>query len=161
MENQVNKNEQEEKNIKAEEVDYIDKLQRLQAEFVNFKKRTKQQQSDYYDLATGDVLLRLLPVLDDFEHYFSHHNGECQEETTDGFSLIYEKFAKILKDIGLETVQAEKSSFDPTIHEAIKVDDVEEEYDGKVLQVWQKGFTFKGKLLRPAKVIVGEYKEEE
>jgi len=136
-----------------------DQLLRLQAEFINYKKRVEQQRAEWYDQATRDLLLKLLPILDDFDHLFMHTDEHAETIPLSGVKLIYDKFLNILQEIGLEQVDAEKNKFDPELHDAVHVQHHPETPDGHVIEVWQKGYKFKDKLLRPAKVNVAETKE--
>jgi len=140
---------------------YIVQLQRVQAEFLNYKRRTEQRMSDYENRVTSDVLSRLLPVIDDFDIYFQHHRDEYEENAKeDGIQLIYNKLLLILTEMGLEPVEAEGQSFDPELHEAVLTEETDEVEEGTVLKVWQKGFLYKGHLLRPAKVVTAKAPEE-
>ncbi len=140
---------------------YLSQLRRVQAEFLNYKRRTEQRMRDYEDTVTSNVLSRLLPVIDDFDIYFQHHKDEYTEDArSDGIQLIYNKLLVVLKEMGLEPIEAEGHPFEPELHEAVLTEETEEVDEGTVLKVWQKGFLFKGRLLRPAKVVTAKAPEE-
>lgn len=141
----------------AEEVpNYLDQLQRLQAEFINYKKRVENEKQELSAYVKGLLVQNILPVADDLERLVVHHEDEetCSLEAV---QMIYKKFLKILTDEGMESLNAEGNSFDPEIHEAVAVEAVENPDDeGKVLAEWQKGYRFKGRLIRPSRVKVGQ-----
>jgi len=161
----ANNSAQDQNSIEGEELkqqekpDYLEQLQRLQAEFVNYKKRVERQQKEWHDYAIREVLTELLPVFDDFDYLFQHN--EEQEDTLplDGVTLIYNKLKTSMEKLGLENINTQNEIFNPEIHEAVKVEQTENAEHGAILDVWQKGYTFRGKLLRPAKVKVAEVKE--
>jgi len=136
---------------------YLEKLQYLQAEFINYRKRIDKQKLEWQDDAVRNFLLQLLPVLDDFESYFRHHGAAADQGSGSGIRMIYDKFMAILRSAGLETVSTE-TTFDPEKHEAVHVEQNEDVPHGHILQVWQPGYYFKEKLLRPARVKVAESK---
>jgi molecular chaperone GrpE len=149
--------EKEEKPAEAEysESDYLNQLQRVQAEFINYKKRIEQQRSEWQHLVTREILYQLLPILDDYDLFFKHEN-QSQAESRDGIKMIYDKMLSILTEMGLEVLSADNAEFDPELHEAVHVEKSTETPHGQILDVWQKGYQFRGKLLRPAKVIVAD-----
>jgi len=128
-----------------------DRLIRLQADFENHIKRSEKRNAETADLARADLILDLLPVLDQFELAIHHKEDAGNEDFRKGVEMIYKNLAAALKKAGLE-------GFDPYFHEAIKIEDGE---DGKILNVVQKGYIFKGKVLRHAKVIVGRKTAQE
>lgn len=137
---------------------YLDQLLRLQAEFQNYKRRTEKEWAEASIRAKGDLVKKLLPILDDFQRMLKHHGGEpCSVE---GVQLIYQKMMKILDDEGLEQIEAVGREFDPDFHEAIGVHQVSEDQDGMIAEEWEPGYHFSGKLLRPSKVRVGRHTSE-
>lgn len=152
---------EKEKDAKNGQPDYLAQLQRLQAEFSNYRKRTEQQRAEWHDYAQKEVVSQLLPVLDDFDHLFNHHEGQDSDFSKEGVKLIYDKLRSILEKLGVETIDTKDSMFDPSMHEAIHARETKDDPQDKILQVWQKGYLYKGKLLRPAKVVVAKRKEEQ
>lgn len=136
-------------------MNYLEQLQRLQAEFQNYRKRTEKERAETYQLAKGDLILNLLTVLDDLERMSLHHeeNGMNGE----GVQLILQKMKKILTDEGLEVIETANQPFNPECHEAVGVEETGREQDGMVVEEWQKGYKFKERLLRPSRVKVGQY----
>ena len=122
------------------------------AEFDNARRRAERERSDYLQYASMEAVRELLPVLDDFER-------ALQVETTDanyakGVELIYNRLADSLRKMGLEPIETEGRTFDPNIHQAIERVHTDEAEDQAVLGEFQRGYNFKGKLLRPAMVRV-------
>lgn len=156
--------EQDEQKAETEteqETNYLEQLQRLQAEFINYKKRTEQRMNDHKEFMTRDIVSQLLPVIDDFDILFTHSKDESSDTVSlDGIRMIYNKLLDALGEMGLEPVEAEGETFDPEYHEAVLTEESEEE-EGMVLKVWQKGFKFRDSLLRPAKVVTAKHKESD
>ncbi len=140
--------------------DYLEQLQRLQAEFINYKKRIEKQQSEWHDYSLREVMNVLLPIMDDFEYLFQHHQNDKEPLPYGGVKMIYNKLNAALEKLGLELINAEREQFDPELHEAVLIEHHDTAENGEILQVWQKGYTFKGKLLRPARVKVAKAKDE-
>ena len=133
----------------------VEQIQRLQAEFQNYRKRIDRERIQLYDLAKGELTGLLLPVLDDFENMQTHHpQGQVDVE---GVQLIHQKLRKILKDQGLEKIEALDQPFDPHYHEAIGVEETGNDRDGIVVEEWQKGYLFGERILRHSRVKVGKY----
>lgn len=147
------------RNSGASEKEYIDQLKRLQAEFSNYRKRVDKERERLSSTGKGELVLKLLPVLDDFERMVNHHQqgNPC---SLDGVQLIYQNLRKILSDEGLEEIPSIGERFDPEFHEAVGVEETGEDQDGLVLEESQKGYRFGEKLLRPSRVKVGKYVEK-
>ncbi len=141
--------------IKAEAADYLDHLRRLQAEFANYRKRIQKEQESGSDYAKGALITLLLPVLDNFERVADHHKKEGKWNQ-DGVEIVYQQLKKILTDAGLEEIPAEGEFFDPELHEAVSTGETHPGLADRVIEVWQKGYRYKNRMLRPAKVKVGK-----
>lgn len=129
--------------------DYLNTARRVQAEFENYKKRTLREREDIVKCANEGLLADLLPVLDDFERALA---AQCSEgELRDGITKIHDNLAALLKDYGVKEIPSER--FDPSVHEAFAVGDGE---DGKILEVYQKGYFLGNKVLRCSKVKVAK-----
>ena len=142
----------DETNIKASE--YLDHLQRLQAEFQNYRKRIDKDREQLHAFAQRGMILNLLPVIDDLERLLAHPGGI---EDMEPVRLIYQKLLKVLSDSGVEPIPAKGEAFDPAIHEAVGVEPVGEEMADRVMEEWQKGYRLGGALLRPSRVKVGQF----
>lgn len=142
----------EEEKARAEK--YLANWQRAEADFVNYKRRNEQERAEAANFANCGLVSELLPVLDDFERALKNASGEVAESPwVDGVRLIYRKLKGVLEAQGLCAVEAEGKDFDPSCHDAAMCMAGEE---GKVLEEVQRGYRFRNRLLRPAKVIVGK-----
>ena len=137
-----------------EKHDYLDQLQRLQAEFANYRKRTEKEWSMVFTRAKADMAAKLLQVLDDFDRLTNHHELD-ETAPMEGVLLIQQKMKKILQDEGVEMIEALDKPFDPEIHEAVSVEETDEDKDDMVVAEWQKGYKIGDILLRPSRVKVG------
>jgi molecular chaperone GrpE len=135
-----------------------DKYLRLSAEFDNYRKRTLKEKADLLKMAGEESLTRILPVMDDFERAIGSMDSAKEiEPVKEGIKLIYNKFKDILSQQGLKEIESGNKEFNTDLHEAItKVPAPGEELKGKVLEVVQKGYYLNDKVIRFAKVIVGE-----
>lgn len=138
----------------AQAQEYLGHLQRLQAEFDNYRKRVIRDQTDAIERAAEPLALRLCEVLDEFELALIAAEREPDlERFLKGVELVYAKLADSLKAEGLERIDAEGASFDPEVHEALFQTG---EGDGEpiVAEVFRNGYLFKGRVIRPAGVRV-------
>lgn len=142
----------EREQLLAEKAELQDLLLRARAEFDNFRRRAERERFEYTQFATMDLVRELLPVLDDFERALQVKTAD--DSYAKGVELIYNRFAETLKKLGLEPIETVGRIFDPNQHEAIGRVVSEEHEDQTVLAEMQKGYNFKGKLLRPAWVQV-------
>jgi molecular chaperone GrpE len=136
----------------AEKADLQDRLLRQRAEFDNYRRRADRERSEYLQYAAGDMIQTILPVLDDFERALQHATAD--QDYAKGVELIYQRMAEILKKMGLERIETEGRKFDPNVHQAVQRVEAEEAEDQSILEELQKGYYFRGKLLRPAMVKV-------
>jgi molecular chaperone GrpE len=135
-----------------------DKYIRLSAEFDNYRKRTLREKMDLSKYAGESLLLNLIPIMDDFERALKHIDSAADSEALkNGIDLIYGKFSEFLKQNGVKEIESLNKNFDVDIHEAVAKTQVQEnEQKGKVVDVLQKGYYLQDKVLRFAKVVVGE-----
>jgi molecular chaperone GrpE len=137
----------------AEKAELRDQLLRRQADFENFRRRTERDRSEFLQYAGMELLGELLPILDDFERALQHASGD--PEYARGIELIYQRLVDTLKKSGLEPIEAEGKTFDPNFHQAVDTAEVADGVeDQTILEVFRKGYNFKGRLLRPAMVKV-------
>jgi molecular chaperone GrpE len=140
-------------------VEYLDQLKRLQAEFSNYRKRMEKEKESLRDWLHGQMLLDLLPILDDLERLLKSHESDNQIDI-DGVRLIQQKFQKTLKDRGLQEIETVGREFNPELHEAVGVEMTDPDMAGMVLEEWQKGYKIGERLLRPSRVKVGKTEEK-
>lgn len=140
-----------------------DQFLRLRAEFVNYRKRVEREKIDFSDYLKTEMIKRLLPVLDDFDHMLTKTEEGTNEQTIlEGAKMIYNKLYQTLKAEGLEKIEALGKEFDPQIHEAMMLQNTtEKENHNKVLSVFQEGYMLRDRLVRPSKTVVGNYVESE
>jgi len=133
---------------------YLDDLRRLKAEFENFRKRTVREQSQLFERASASIIDRLLPVLDNFElALLAADRTKDFEAMVRGVQLVYAELLGVLEKEGLQRIEAEGKPFDPEQHEAVMQEDGEGDHV-VVADVVRKGYTFGGRVLRPAMVKV-------
>ncbi len=138
--------------------DYLETLQRLQADFDNFRKHCKKEKEELSEYVLGNVILQLLPILDDFERLLKTDTDNS--DIKHGAHLIYKNLITVFKQFGLKSFTDSGKKFDPNIHEALSAGETSKENEGKILETWLQGYRLKNRLLRPAKVIVGKAKIE-
>jgi molecular chaperone GrpE len=139
---------------RAEAQLYREHLQRLQAEFDNYRKRVLREQTSAVELAAQPVLRRLLEVLDDFDLALMHAQDRPDfDRFLHGVELVYAKLLDTLRAEGLERMDAQGKPFDPELHEAL-MQSGEGEGEPVVADVLRPGYTLKGRVLRPAGVRV-------
>ena len=144
--------------LQAETAELKDKLLRLYSEFENYKKRTFRERIELSKMAGVEVILALLPVLDDFERAMKSINTDAQstDAVKEGINLIYTKFKTLLQQRGLEEMKSTGTVFDSDLHDAVtNAPAPSEEMKGKVVEELEKGYYLNGKVIRHAKVIVG------
>jgi len=147
----INKLKGKLKEAEGKAKEYLDGWQRAQADFVNIRKRDEEAKQEFLKFAKSDIIEQLMPALDSLELSLPHGNKELE--------VVYKQLLSILKSNGLEELNPAGEIFDPSKHEAISTVEVgAEEEDHKVIEVVQKGYILHGKIIRPAKVRVGEFK---
>lgn len=138
-----------------------DKYLRLAAEYDNFRKRATREREESRSRAQGDLVLGLLDALDDLSR-FAHLDPEATDAKTvvDGAELVERKLLKSLAGHGLEIVDPVDHPFDPAMHEAVQTEPaLSREDDHMVSRVFQRGYLFNGRLLRPARVVVKQWRD--
>ena len=134
-----------------------DKFLRLFAEFENYKKRTSRERMDLFKTAGQEVIVALLPVLDDFERALKELSKSEDKEMFKGVELINGKFRDVLKSKGMEEVGAKQGDvFDAEIHDAItQIPAPEKKLKGKIIDVVERGYKLGDRIIRHPKVVVG------
>jgi molecular chaperone GrpE len=138
--------------LAAEKAELQDRFLRSQAEFQNSRKRAERERFEFAEYASTEAVRALLPVLDDFERALKVESADA--EYAKGMELIYQRFYESLKKLGLEPMVSTGQPFDPHIHHAVEMVETEDAADHTVLDEFQRGYNFKGRLLRPAMVRV-------
>jgi molecular chaperone GrpE len=136
----------------VEKAESDDRLLRARAEFDNARRRFERDRSEYLQFAAMDLVREILPALDDLERALKHETAD--REYAKGVELIQQRLSEILRKMGLEAVETAGKLFDPNQHQAVQRVETEDAEDQAILDEFQKGYNFKGKLLRPAMVRV-------
>jgi len=129
-------------------------LLRRQADFENYRKRVEKERFEDSKRATARVIEGLIPVIDGFEHALAAHREAEYESYRKGFELIYKQLLDNLARLGVERIEPTGKAFDPHLHQAMDRTETTEHADGTILQVFQPGYVFHGRVLRPAMVRV-------
>jgi|688.fasta_scaffold235845_2 molecular chaperone GrpE len=135
-----------------------EKFIRLYAEFDNYRKRSTKEKADYLTNASKEIIVALLPILDDFERaVVNNEKVEDPQVLKDGFTLIYHKMQQLMEAKGLKAMSTINEVFDYDLHEAIANVPVENaDQKGKVIDQVEKGYYLNDKVIRYAKVVVGQ-----
>jgi molecular chaperone GrpE len=144
--------------VTQERDDYLDRLQRLKAEFDNYRKREARLQSERTQHASERLVKELLPVLDDLERALDAAERHEEAKLEDGVRLVHRELAGALAKEGLVEIET-GGKFDPHVHEALLSQPSEAE-EGTVIEVVQKGYRLGDRVLRPARVVIAASKEE-
>lgn len=138
--------------LAIERADLQDRLLRRQAEFDNFRRRAERERADILEYANTESVRALLPILDDFERALKVESAD--REYARGMELIYQRLSEALKKLGLEPITSAGQPFDPNLHHAVDRAETDAVEDNTVLEEYQRGYNFRGRLLRPAMVKV-------
>jgi molecular chaperone GrpE len=129
-------------------------LLRRQADFDNYRKRIEKERFEDSKRATARVIEGLIPVIDGFEHALAAHREAEYDSYRKGFELIYKQLLDNLAKLGVERIDPVGKPFDPHLHQAVDRAETTDHEDGTILQVFQPGYVFHGRVLRPAMVCV-------
>jgi len=129
-------------------------LLRRQADFENYRKRIEKERLEESKRATARVVEALIPIVDSFEHALAAHREAEYESYRKGFEIIYKQMLDNLAKLGVERIEPTGQPFDPHQHQAVDRAESKDAPDGTVLQVFQAGYLFNGRVLRPAMVRV-------
>ncbi len=142
------------KKLTAEAEDLRQTLVRHQADFANYRKRAEKENREAGQRATARVIEELIPVVDGFEHALAAHREEEYDSYRKGFELIYKQLLGNLSRLGAERIDPLGKHFDPHLHQAMDRVETVEHPDSTILEVFQPGYVYHGRVLRPAMVRV-------
>jgi len=142
------------KKVTAELDDLKQTLLRHQADFANFRKRAEKENREAGQRATARVMEGLIPVIDGFEHALAAHREAEYESYRKGFELIYKQLLENMTRLGAQRLDPLGQLFDPHLHQAMDRAETTEQAEGTVLAVYQPGYVYHGRVLRPAMVRV-------
>jgi molecular chaperone GrpE len=152
----LEKDQAEDEKIKSELEEMKNSKLRLQADFENYKRRVEKEKQSLISYAVEDMMCELLPVIDNFDRALEINDTENFKGFYDGVEMIKKQLLDALKKQGLEEIEAEGKPFDPNYHNAV-LQQESEEYDSEtVIQVYQKGYMIKEKVIRPSMVVVSK-----
>jgi molecular chaperone GrpE len=140
--------------LRAEKEDLTQTLVRRQADFDNYRKRVERDRQEEARRGVERLIMDLIPVLDGFDRAIQGHEDAAFEEYRKGVTLIRKQLWDALSRHGLQLIEAENKIFDPHVHQAIERAESNEHPDGFILHVFQDGYTFHGRVIRPAIVRV-------
>lgn len=145
-------------NCLEEELEQVkNKMLRLQADFLNYKNRTEKEKLSTYGNAVSDILLELLPVVDNFERALEVEAPTSEVETfKEGMKMIEKQFRNVLDKNGLKEIEAMDAKFDPNFHQGIAFDNESDKEEDTITEVFQKGYMVKDKVIRPSVVKIAK-----
>ena len=153
LESNNEENEEQVDPVQAEREKYL----RLYSEFENFRRRTTKERLEWMQNASKDLMVELLPVVDDMERALKSMQQAGEGKAAEGMELIYKKLYGTLEKKGLKPMNAQGEAFDPEIHEAVtQFDAPTEDMKGKVIDELERGYFLNDKVIRFAKVVVGK-----
>ncbi len=138
--------------LAADKAELHDRYLRGQAEFQNLRRRIEKEKVEWHERAATEAVRTLIPVLDDFERALKVEGAG--KEYGKGMELIFQRLFDTLKKLGLEPIDSQGQPFDPHVHHAVEKQETEDVSSDTVLEEYQRGYNFKGQLLRPAMVKV-------
>lgn len=144
--------------LKQEIMTLQDKLLRTKSDFENFRKRTQKERAELIERANESLMQQILNVLDNFERGLksAHNLDEIGKNFFDGILMSYNELLKVLSENGLQKIEAEGKTFDPYYHEAVGTEHHKELADNQIISVMRDGYIYKGKVIRPAMVVVNK-----
>ena len=153
-----------EKSLKEKEEEaakYLDHLQRLQAEFQNYKKRSAEERKKIEEVGKEDLIKNLLPVIDSMEKSLNHTGKDLDRKViVKGIELVHKQLKNLLKKERITRIESVGEKFDPLLHEAVMTEFSDEHSPGIILEELEPGYSFNGRILRPTKVKVAISKEQ-
>ena len=148
------------KNIKiVPSVDFNDDYINAKADLINYRRRKDEEVTKLLKFCNEDLIKQMLPVLDNFERAIKLDDNNLEDEVSkflEGFKMIYCNMQNIMNNFEVKTIDGSNIDFDPIYHNAIMVEHIEGIEPGKVIEVLQKGYIYKDKVIRPAMVKVSE-----
>lgn len=151
---ETSREDREAKKVAAELEDLRQSFVRQQADFSNYRKRAERENREAVQRATARVIEQLIPVIDGFEHALAAHREAEYENYRKGFEIIYKQLLDNLARLGAQRVDPLGLLFDPHLHQAMDRTESTEHLDGTILEVFQPGYVYHGRVLRPAMVRV-------
>ncbi len=152
QEDEVKENEETVENIQNEIDEMNDRYKRLFAEFENYKKRSQKERENMYGMITGDVVSKILPIMDNLENAANAKTEDIAYQ--DGVKLVMKQFSNALKSFNVEEIVALGQKFDPELHEAVSHIEDDTKGEQEIVQEYRKGYKIGNKVIRHSMVIV-------
>ncbi|QSX08867.1 nucleotide exchange factor GrpE [Alkalibacter rhizosphaerae] len=153
QENTPSEEKMPEEESSKEYQELMNRLIRMQADFDNYKKRTTKEKEDIFKYALEDFSLKMLPVLDNLERAIQAlDDSHVKDEYANGVRMVLKQLLDVLEKEGLTEILCNGESFDPNLHHGVTVEDSDDHEDDEIIDVFQKGYKFKEKVIRPAMV---------
>ncbi len=147
--------------VKEENKALVTKCQRAQADFQNLKRRSENEKEEIVKFALEEFLIKLLPVVDNLERAIRATEADADvSNLTEGLNLVYRQLCDVLQREGLSPIEAVGNPFDPFQHEAMASEETDEFPDGTIIEELQRGYEFRGKVIRYTLVKVAKFKGE-
>lgn len=142
-------------------VEYLKLVQRVQADFLNYKRRVEAERESQAEIVRGETLLAFLPLVDDFERALAHLPSQVRgEDWAAGFGLIERNLETVFERLGVQSLGVEGEPFDPNVHEAVSYEEHPTQPEGHVAAVLRPGYRIGDRVVRPAQVSVARAPEE-
>lgn len=142
---------------KTKTEDYYNQLLRLKAEFENYRRRVEKEKQELVKFGQEDVILKMLPFMDNVERALKAAQEHDNHKTIlEGLKLIDKEFKNFLKQEGVEPIKTEKEKLDPTLHHVVSQEERTDFEDQQIIEEIQKGYSFKGRVIRPSLVKVAK-----
>ncbi len=148
--------ESNEEKLERENKELKDKVIRAAAEFDNFRKRTTKEKLSIYSDGVKETCEKLLPIIDNFERAMNSNGVNKEDSFYIGMDMIYKQFISLLTDLGIKELGAVGEEFDPNFHFAVAKEDNADFEENQIIEILQKGYILKEKVIRPAMVKVAE-----
>jgi len=143
--------------LETEKEELYEKMLRVQADFENFKRRAKKDRENDLKYKSQDLANEIIPILDNFERALQFEIDDDQMKSfVDGMKMIHDQLLNALKQVGVEEIKAENEMFDPQVHQAVMQVQEEGFESNQIVEVLQKGYVLKDRVLRPSMVKVNE-----
>ena len=150
-----------EKKLEVTEKESFDKYARLQAEFDNFRKRSVKEKEGIINYASADIISKLLTSLDNFEIMLTNLEKTLEPKEFQGIKMIFQDLYGVLEKAGLTPIKAKGELFDPFVHEILTMEFTDEYPEETIIEVFQKGYKLKDRVIRPSKVKIAKPKRGE
>jgi len=159
LQEELKKTQEENEKLIKENNELIEKIKYTQAELINYRRRKDEETENLLKYANKDIILELLPIVDNFERAISLDDNDLTDELSkflSGFKMMYSQMNEVLKKFGVSEINRAGEEFDPNLEQALMTDNDKERKDDEVLEVLLKGYKLKDRVIRPATVKINK-----